>query len=231
MTGELDSFSIKNLEVRYGVARSNIYNRINGLKDLGYNLESESREGKSIYNADQVVLMDALDRHIKNGGNIKNFPPPDPTKKEYIGQDNSQLSYRTQDTEQLNQTGQDNSQLSYETQDTPGQSNRSLLTGFLTVDFAEVFAKALATVFPPPLPPAQRGLELAPYRELNEAAVEGYLLSTTNVANLLGIKPSTVTEYGDEFSDAGFVFSRVGRRKGGQIAWRVKKAPLAEESD
>ncbi|MFW9259893.1 hypothetical protein [Nostoc sp. CALU 546] len=102
MTGELDSFSIKNLEVRYGVARSNIYNRINGLKDLGYNLEPESREGKSIYNADQVVLMDALDRHIKNGGNIKNFPPPDPTKKDYIGQDNSQLSYRTQDTEQLN---------------------------------------------------------------------------------------------------------------------------------
>ncbi|MEH1809650.1 hypothetical protein [Nostoc sp.] len=45
MTGELDSFSIKNLEVRYGVARFNIYNRINGLKDLGYNLEPESREG------------------------------------------------------------------------------------------------------------------------------------------------------------------------------------------
>ncbi|MEH1809649.1 hypothetical protein [Nostoc sp.] len=175
--------------------------------------------------------MDALDRHIKNGGNIKNFPPPDPTKKDYIGQDNSQLSYRIQDTEQLNQTGQDNSQLSYETQNSPDQSNRSLLTGFLTVDFTEVFAKALATVFPPPLPPAQRELELAPYRELNEAAIEGYLLSTSNVANLSGIKPSTVTEYGDEFSDAEFVFSRVGRRKGGQIAWRVKKALLAEESD
>ncbi|MEH2247958.1 hypothetical protein [Nostoc sp.] len=45
--------------------------------------------------------------------------------------------------------------MSYETQDTSGQSYRSLLTGFLTVDFAEVFGKVLAAVFPPPLPPAQ----------------------------------------------------------------------------
>ena len=79
-------------------------------------------------------------------------------------------------------------------------------------------------IFPPPLPPARKGLELAAYRELAEAAKEEYQLSTTNVANLLGLKPSTIAGYGNQFEDAGFVFTRVGWRKGGQIAWRVSKS-------
>lgn len=206
MSAELDSFSVKDLETRYSLVRSNIYNRIDGLKRKGYNLEPETRNGRSIYNAAQIVVMDALDRHLKNGGSIVSFPTLEQARLSYEGQDNAQLSYRAQDT-------------------VPEKNDaRSKQSGFLGDGFVEILLKGLAVIFPPPLPPARKGLELASYRELNEAAKEGYQLSTLNVANLLGLKPSTIASYGEQFEDAGFVFARVGRRKGGQIAWRVSKS-------
>lgn len=205
---ELDSFGIKDLELRYGLARSNIYNRLNGLKKRGYSLEPESREGKSVYNGDQVAILDALDRHLKSGGTTSTFPTPD----------------------QLSHVGQDNSQLSYPAQDSPTEIKKSVPGFFqnaLTFDLIQPILsgveKMLSVVFPPPLPPARKGLELAPYRELNEAAKEGFKISTTNLANLLGLRASTVANYGDEFADAGFVFTRAGKRKSGQIAWAVTK--------
>ena len=60
-------------------------------------------------------------------------------------------------------------------------------------------------------------------RELEEAYQNGWLLSTSEVANLLGLAQKTITSYGQEFSDAGFVFTRVGMRKRGEIAWAIDK--------
>ena len=60
-------------------------------------------------------------------------------------------------------------------------------------------------------------------RELEEAYQNGWLLSTSEVANLLGLAPKTITSYGQEFNDAGFVFTRVGMRKRGEIAWAIDK--------
>jgi hypothetical protein len=89
--------------------------------------------------------------------------------------------------------------------------------------------QGLAAIFPTPLPPARKGLELAAYRELAEAAREAYQLSTQNVANLLGLKSSTIVSYGNRFEDGGFVFTRVGKRKGGQIAWQVDRTSPDEQ--
>ena len=60
-------------------------------------------------------------------------------------------------------------------------------------------------------------------RELEEAYLKGWLLSTSELADLLGLTPGTITDYGQEFNDAGFTFTRAGKRKGGEIAWRVGK--------
>ncbi len=43
------------------------------------------------------------------------------------------------------------------------------------------------------------------------------------MGNLLGLAQKTITGYGQEFSDAGFVFTRVGMRKRGEIAWAIDK--------
>ena len=60
-------------------------------------------------------------------------------------------------------------------------------------------------------------------RELEEAYQNDWLLSTSEIANLLGLTQKTITSYGQEFSDAGFVFTRVGMRKRGEIAWAIDK--------
>ncbi|NJO94546.1 MAG: hypothetical protein HC820_09865 [Hydrococcus sp. RM1_1_31] len=67
------------------------------------------------------------------------------------------------------------------------------------------------------------GSRLSYLRELEEACERGWLLSTSEVADLLGLSPRTIAAYGQEFSDAGFVFTRTGTRKGGEIAWLIDK--------
>lgn len=59
--------------------------------------------------------------------------------------------------------------------------------------------------------------------ELESAYQNGWLLSTSEVSDLLGFTPKTIASYGEEFSDAGFTFTRVGTRKGGEIAWSIDK--------
>jgi biotin operon repressor len=102
MAVELDSLTIKDLEARYGVTRSNIYNRINGLKEKGYPMDLEKQGGKSILNADQVAVMDRLDAHIKGGNEIATFPGnSDTSNLSYVLQDRREPSYRTQDRSDL----------------------------------------------------------------------------------------------------------------------------------
>ena len=66
-------------------------------------------------------------------------------------------------------------------------------------------------------------------RELEEACSNGWLLSTRELANLLGLTSGTITDYGEEFNDAGFTFTRSGKRKGGEISWKVSKPKRAKQ--
>ncbi len=67
------------------------------------------------------------------------------------------------------------------------------------------------------------GSRLSYLRELEEAYEKGWLLSTSEIADLLSLSPKTIIRYGQEFLDAGFIFTRVGTRKGGEIAWAISK--------
>ncbi len=194
MAVELDSLTIKDLEARYGVARSNIYNRINGLKEKGYRMEPEKQGGKSIFNADQVAVMDALDSHIKAGNEIATFPGNQGTPTlSYVSQDKSQLSYRTQDRPDLIN---------------PAAVRSDSATALALV--VDAIAGKLQD-----LKPAD---PLANLRSLEEACDRGWLLSTSQLASLLGVKSLN----GKEFSRYGFRFTRVGRN-GAESAWRVGK--------
>ncbi len=99
MTTELDLIPVANLSDRYGVVRSNIYNRLSALK-----IEPEKQGNKAYINADQLALMDALDVHVKAGGKLSDFRSGGLS---YISQDTSDLSYRSQDIEPITpeQTG------------------------------------------------------------------------------------------------------------------------------
>jgi hypothetical protein len=58
---------------------------------------------------------------------------------------------------------------------------------------------------------------------LEAAAQNGWLLSSSEIADLFDASPSEIENVGDSFSEAGFVFRRAGRRRNGETAWKVTK--------
>lgn len=81
---------------------------------------------------------------------------------------------------------------------------------------AAQFASKLQAPSPEPNP-------LAYLETLEQAARNGWLLKTSEVAYLLDLRPSEIASYGDRFAEAGFFFTRAGYRAGGEVAWRVSK--------
>ncbi|MEP0913080.1 hypothetical protein NDI45_19395 [Leptolyngbya sp. GB1-A1] len=67
---------------------------------------------------------------------------------------------------------------------------------------------------------------LANLRAIEEAACRGWLLSSSQLASLLGLRSLS----GKSFDRYGFSFTRAGRN-GAEIAWRITKIQAVEGSD
>ena len=66
---------------------------------MGYNLDPEKFGKQTIYNADQVRLLDELDRYLQQpGAAISTFPRADGSQDLPVLQDKSDLSHGTQDS-------------------------------------------------------------------------------------------------------------------------------------
>ncbi len=59
-------------------------------------------------------------------------------------------------------------------------------------------------------------------RVADEIAAKGYLISSSELADLMDIKASAVTSRGKEWSWRNWVVSRV-RREGNQILWQLER--------
>lgn len=70
---------------------------------------------------------------------------------------------------------------------------------------AEAVTEAVKVVAPPP-----REDPLAPYRLLKEAATEGYILTTSTLAKVLGVSNSTLHGWNSREERLGFVLKRSG---------------------
>lgn len=107
----------------------------------------------------------------------------------------------------------------------PGEADSGLSSGLSTVqpDIIQI-AAAIAAQFAAKLQPSSAAPDpLAYFGRLEQAARNGWLLSTSEISELLDLLPSEIQQYGDSFSEAGFVFTKAGYRSGGQVAWRVSK--------
>lgn len=87
------------------------------------------------------------------------------------------------------------------------------------MQFIAAIAAEMASRFQPPAPEPN---PLAYFELLEQACRNGWLLRTSELAELLDLPPSEVGSY-DSFSEAGFVFTRAGYRAGGEVAWKVSK--------
>jgi DNA-binding Lrp family transcriptional regulator len=153
------------------------------------------KEGKKAYvDGSQLQLLDELHEHIQQGGTTNEFLKQKASKSTGL----SRTDDRTQESSLI-------------VQDSPGQITLQP-SGLVSV--VEAIVKRL-------LP--KTGGRLSYLRELEEACEKGWLLSTSELADLLGLSAKTIAAYGQHFEDAGFVFTRAGTRTGGEIAWAIDK--------
>ena len=170
-------------------------NLYNRLKDL--KIEPTKQGRKAFVNEKELKLLDELHAHLTEGGVTSDFIKQ---------QDNQFPQLVTDSTSEVELS----SPVSVQSQSEPTITLQP--TALISV------VEAVVKRFIP-----TSTSRLTYLRELEEAYQNGWLLSTSEVANLLGLTQKTITSYGQEFSDAGFVFTRVGMRKRGEIAWAIDK--------
>jgi predicted DNA-binding transcriptional regulator AlpA len=183
---EIDLIPLAQLPSRYGIARSNVYNRLKDLK-----IETTKQGKKAFISAAQLELLDRLHLHLERGGITPDF---------------------------LKQQGTIERLTTIHNTPTALYTSREEPTIVLQ---PSVLVNALEAVIKRLIPTSKSRLSYL--RDLEEAYQNGWLLSTSEVAELLGLSQKTITGYGEEFTDAGFLFARVGIRKGGEIAWSIDK--------
>ncbi len=120
----------------------------------------------------------------------------------------------------INDFGSESEQLKVEQTNSTGQLAPINQSGTL-VALVEVLTSrlvpAIVSKLTPPTAP------LAHLEALEKAYEKDWLLSTSELAQLLGLSPRTIRKYGNTFNEAGFTFTRAGTRARQETAWRVSK--------
>jgi hypothetical protein len=162
------------------------------LDGLGITLD---KDGNKAYATDeQVKLLDQQDEHLKNGGTIKNFVP---------------TTQVTVDTTQHNENP-DTSSIVEATQHSTQLTTQSELLG----DIVKAVTTAIADKMTPPDPLWYLG-------RLEAARASGWELTTSQVQELIGVKPSC-KKGKRTFKRGSFIFVKSGKI-GNQTSWKVQK--------
>jgi hypothetical protein len=204
---ELDWIPIKDLPQQYGVSKTAFYNRLTAL-----GVEPMKRGTKSYISSHQLDLLNELHQYMHSGGTMTDFMElhglaNTPTnghqhQTKYSSEPQPSESQRLPHTEFYNQTslalGNGNT-----TQTTP--------VVLVTIDALKGMMYQPASSEP-----------LDYLEKLEKCCEHGWILSTSEVSQLLGLSAKTIARYGKSFDDSGFVFNRAGKKRA-QIAWQVKK--------
>ena len=190
--------SVAELCDRYEIkSRKSLYSRLDG---LGITLDKDGN--KSYATEKQVKLLDQQNEHLKNGGTLKNFVPT--THAEVTVHDTVNNTQHNPDTASIIET----------TQHTPQLRTQSEAMAILLGDMANKVAMAIAEKMTPPNPTWY-------LVELERARASGWELTTSQVKDLIGVKPSC--QKGKKtYKRGSFVFVKSGKI-GSQTAWKVQK--------
>jgi len=194
---KLDRIPVAQLPDKYGIVKSVLYDRINRL-----GIKPTKIGNKSYVSGEQLELLDQLDAHMKAGGSMADFAD------QYASQSGGQSENFDSGIES---TSQSDGQLT--------------VAGLTASQFGQLIEGLVTRLIPAIVRqlPLLASDPVAHLRALEEAYKNGWLLSTRELATLLKLSPSTVCRYGSKFEDAGFVFTRAGQRKGGEVAWSIGK--------
>jgi hypothetical protein len=150
------------------------------------------KEGtRSFISGEQLAELDRLNDHLATGGSLSDFVPTFSEQEE------------TQELAIVPNSSAD-------VQRTVANDNLEALAVAVSVGVE----RAIASQSHPPNP-------LWYMKELKQAAEEGWLLSTSEARELLGVKPTT-TKGSDTYKRGCWLFTKAGKI-GSQTAWRVSK--------
>ena len=188
------NLSVQELCDRYEIkSRKSLYSRLDG---LGISL---SKQGNKSYATDeQVELLDEQNQHLKSGGILKNFVPTT------HGQVTVHNTTQSTDTSGIIETVHHREQLSTQSEDT------AILLG----DMMQNITQAIAQNMTPSDP-------LWYLSKLEEAHTNKWELTTSQVKELIGVKPSC--KKGEEtYKRGSFIFVKSGKI-GSETSWKVQK--------
>ena len=189
--------SNKDFESRYGIAKSNVYNRLNGLREKGYPVDPIKQGNRSLYTLEQAAIMDQLHQHLLAGWDIASFPNADgrsPIERPI--------------------------ERPIDQQDAREDAGVLALNSESLVDaIAGRLAEVITVTQSRQLLPAAPADPLANLRVIEEAHTNGWHLSTSQLAPLLGVKSLA----GKEVHRYGYKFTREGKN-GAESAWRIERS-------
>jgi hypothetical protein len=182
--------NIQELCERYGLkTRQSIYERIN---QLGITLAKKGN--KSYATPEQVELLDQLNEYMGAGGTLKTFVPTIVTTPEIDTVSVEVDSYL----------------------DTVSPEINSLLEPS-QVDGLVRLIEAISAINHKVSNPETKPDALAHYRQLEEAIAHNWILTTSEIEELLGVKPK-----GETFTRGCWLFTKAGK-VGIQNGWSVSK--------
>ena len=158
----------------------------------------KDKSGRSYATSEQVSLLDQLAEHLKrSSGTLSNFVPLSSVKIDNL------IDSKIDSKKSEVKTQTIDSQLLVE------------ITSAIGIAIAERLGKQLAQIDP-----------LSCHSALEKARASGWLLTTLEVKELIGVKPRTKKD-NDTFKRGNWVFIKSGKI-GNQTAWRVNKVSLDE---
>ncbi len=185
--------NVKELCDRYKLqSRKSLYSR---LEAVGLKFPKDD-DGKAYATEQMIQQLDDLDLHIKNGGSLKHYTPVTSVTTHLESNDSSNPLVSTTQTTQLT------------THKTTQMSREELL------EIIEVLGTAIASRLQPIDP-------IAYNHSLEQAQQQNWILSSKEVKQLIGIKPSC-PKGENVFTRGCWSFTKAGKI-GNQTGWRVKK--------
>ena len=198
------------LQDRYELkSRKGIYARINAL-----NLQLPKDSKRRSYATEQMVQqLDDLDAHLKSGGELKSYVP----------------TTHTEVMSDVTEPHSKNELLPNEVTVGNGTSTSELLPNEVTLGNGTSTSELLPELLPEQvtlLPQLLSVIEnltsrndpLTPNRLLDEAVDKGYILTSKQIKDILGIKPK-----GSSFTRLGFSFTKIGK-DGIYSSWSVERS-------
>jgi hypothetical protein len=211
---QIDRIALSGLQSRYGIGRTAVYTRIQALQ-----IEPIRKGNKAFVTSEQLKLLDELHEYLKLGNSMSEA-------LEKMGRQTTQEF----DTEKINTKSPLSSEQYSEQSLAKGES--SAIAASLAALIQEVTRtqeqmlaqqRQIAELYRSTADP------LAPQRALEEAYQHGWQLSTSQLAQILGLSPKNLGRY-QAFEQFGFTFTRCGRQSQ-QTTWTVTKKDCGTEKE